>query len=71
MYVPYSDHVPDQPKTKHRTIRVPDERWAAAEKAAVALDSDRSVLINAYLAWLSREPGAKALKRPPAEPESD
>lgn len=58
--------VPDQPKTKHRTIRVPDERWAAAERAAEAMGVDRSALVNGYLAWVTHEQGSRAPKRPDA-----
>ena len=57
--------MPDKPKTQHRSIRVPDERWAAAEPAAVAGGfEDRAKLINALLAWFLREPGARLPKRP-------
>jgi hypothetical protein len=56
--------VPNHPRTQHRSIRVPDERWKRSDQAASALDSDRAKLINEYLAWLTYEPGAKLPKRP-------
>jgi hypothetical protein len=61
--------VPDQPKTQHRSIRIPDDRWAAAEKAAEAIGMDRAKLVNALLAHHLREPGAKPPKRPAAGPD--
>jgi hypothetical protein len=61
----YADHVPDQPKTQHRSVRIPDQRWEAADRCARAMGSDRAKLINEYLAWLTREPGARLPKRPP------
>jgi hypothetical protein len=56
--------VPNQPRTQHRSIRVPDERWKRSDQAASAMDSDRAKVINDFLAWLTHEPGAKLPKRP-------
>lgn len=55
--------MPDKPKTQHRSIRIPDDRWAATERAAQAIGMDRAKLVNALLAVYLREPGAKAPKR--------
>lgn len=49
-----------------RGIRIPDERWAAAERAATATGTNRSQLVNDLLAWHLGEPGAKRPKRPEA-----
>lgn len=46
-------------------VRVPIGRRDAAKGAAEALGTDMTTLMNAYLAWLTREPGHKPLKRPP------
>jgi hypothetical protein len=58
--------VPNQPKTQHRSVRVDDDRWAAADRNAKALGIDRAKWINEALAWLNREPGAKRPQRPGA-----
>lgn len=59
--------MPDQPKTQHRSIRIPDDRWTAAEKAAETIGMDRAKLVNALLANYLREPGAKPPKRPDSQ----
>ncbi|WHT20988.1 hypothetical protein N8J89_07955 [Crossiella sp. CA-258035] len=58
--------MPDAPKTQHRSVRVPDERWDKAAHVAAELHTDRAKLINDFLAWLTRETGATMPKRPPA-----
>lgn len=55
--------------TPVRAMRIPDERWAAADRAAKRLGTDRTKLVNAFLAWFTHEPGAKAVKRPEPEPD--
>ncbi|HYS37815.1 MAG TPA: hypothetical protein VEO01_19530 [Pseudonocardiaceae bacterium] len=56
--------MPDQPKTQHRSVRIPDDRWAAAALAAARAGMDRAKVVNELLAWYVREPGAKLPKRP-------
>ena len=48
-------------------VRVPIGRRDAARASAEANGTDLTTLINAYLAWLTREPGHKPLKRPSTE----
>jgi len=57
-------------KTPTRPIRIPDDLWDAAGRAAKRSEppTDRSALIRDLLAWYARVPGAGAIKRPPAEP---
>jgi len=50
--------------TARQTVRIDHERWDRFEAAAKAIDTDRSKLINDFVAWFIREPGAKAPKRP-------
>ncbi|HTW17070.1 MAG TPA: hypothetical protein VMF51_18210 [Nocardioides sp.] len=40
---------PNQPKTQHRSIRVPDERWARAKAKAAADGTTISAVFNAFL----------------------
>lgn len=54
-------HVPNAPKTPNRSIRVPDERWHAAQQS-LAEGETITDLINALLAWHLREKGAKPVK---------
>lgn len=56
--------MPNKPATQHRSIRIPNDRWADAKDNATAIGTDRTAWINAALAWLNREPGAKMPKRP-------
>ena len=58
--------MPDQPKTQHRSIRIPDDRWDLADRTARSIGMDRAKLVNALLAWFNREHGAKLPQRPPA-----
>lgn len=67
----YLDHMPNQPKTKAKPIRIPPELWEAAGAAATAGETDRSALIRDFFTWYTRRPGAKALRRPDAGPWSD
>jgi hypothetical protein len=41
--------VPNQPKTKIRGVRIPDDVWAAAQARAEAEDTNVSAVINAFL----------------------
>jgi hypothetical protein len=62
--------VPNAPKTPNRSIRVPDDRWRAAQQS---LPDGQTItdLVNALLAWYLREKGAKQPVRPAVERESD
>lgn len=41
--------MPNQPKTQHRSVRVPDELWAAALQAAADNGTTISAEINQFL----------------------
>lgn len=56
--------VPNQPRTQHRSVRIDDETWAAAEKAATGMGTDRAKVINQFLHWYLRHPGAELPDRP-------
>lgn len=56
--------MPDQPKTKHRTIRIDDTLWDAYGE----LVDDRTAVIRDFLRWYVREPGVKLPKRPDVSP---
>jgi hypothetical protein len=58
--------VPNQPRTKGRSIRVDDPEWDDLGVLADSLGTDRSKLINEFLRWYLRRPGAKLPDRPPA-----
>jgi hypothetical protein len=58
--------VPDQPKTQHRSVRIPDDTWRAAIVRAKESGTSTGELIRAFLDWWLRKPGAKLPKRPPA-----
>lgn len=60
----YAVGMPNKPATQHRSIRIPNDRWAAAAENTASLNTDRASWINDALAWLNREPGAKMPKRP-------
>ena len=57
-------HVPNQPKTPHRNVRVPDAEWDDAEQATASMGTDRAKVINQFLRWYLRRPGAKLPERP-------
>lgn len=57
--------MPDQPKTQHRSVRVPDEDWTDLETASAGVGSDRAKVINLLIRWYLRRPGAKLPPRPP------
>jgi hypothetical protein len=67
----YPDHMPNQPKTKAKPIRIPPELWEAAGAAATEAGTDRSALIRDFFTWFTRRPGGKPLKRPEAGSWSD
>jgi hypothetical protein len=58
--------VPNQPKTQHRSVRVEDDDWNDAETATRGMGTDRAKIINQFIRWYLRRPGAKLPDRPPA-----
>lgn len=54
--------------TPGRNIRVPDERWERFGE--LVGERGRGEVINAFIAWMNREPGAKQPKRPPVADEA-
>jgi hypothetical protein len=56
--------VPNQPKTPNRAVRVDDELWQEAGQAAAAAGTDRTKLLNQFLRWYLRRPGAALPERP-------
>ena len=61
--------VPNQPRTQHRSVRVDDETWNDADEATSRMGTDRAKVINQFLQWYLRRPGAKLPERP--EPHRD
>lgn len=59
--------VPRAGRTRARYFRVDDEKWQAFGKVAEALGADRSKLLNQFLDWYLRRPGAKLPERPAKE----
>ncbi|ANN16238.1 hypothetical protein SD37_11680 [Amycolatopsis orientalis] len=55
--------------TRAIPIRIPPERWKRFEETAGA--RNRSAVINNFIAWHNREPGAEFPERPPAPPVED
>jgi hypothetical protein len=53
--------------TTGRNIRIRDDRWERFGELAPKKPG-RSELINDFIAWYVREPGAKLPKRPDATP---
>ena len=58
------DRVPNQPRTQHRSVRVDDEDWTDADAAAKSMGTDRAKVINQFIRWYLRRPGAKLPERP-------
>lgn len=56
--------MPNQPKTPNRAIRISDEDWADLRASADASGSDRTKVINQFIRWYLRRPGAKLPERP-------
>ena len=52
-------------RIQHRSIRISDEDWEDAEKATADMSTDRAKVINQFLRWYLRRPGAKLPERPP------
>lgn len=59
--------MPDQPATPHRSIRVDDADWRDLNAHATAAGTDRAKLINAFIRWYLRRPGARLPPRPPTK----
>lgn len=57
--------VPNQPKTQHRSVRVEDADWDDAEQATGRMGTDRAKIINQFIRWYLRRPGATLPVRPP------
>jgi len=60
-------HVPNKPKTQHRSMRVDTPEWADLEIGAEDIDLDRSKVINQLVKWWLRRPGAELPERPSDE----
>lgn len=56
--------VPNQPKTPNRAIRISDEDWTDLRASADSSGSDRTKVINQFIRWYLRRPGAKLPERP-------
>lgn len=56
--------MPNRPKTQHRSIRIDDADWDDAGAATAAMGTDRAKVVNAFLRWYLRRPGAKLPARP-------
>jgi hypothetical protein len=56
-----------RPRTGHTftaRARVPKERWDRFEETTSEAESDRSKVLNEFIAWYNREPGSKMPRRP-------
>ena len=56
--------VPNVPGTQHRSVRVSDEDWTDLGDTASAAGADRAKVINAFIRWYLRRPGAELPARP-------
>ncbi|GAA4098671.1 hypothetical protein [Actinomadura miaoliensis] len=56
--------MPNKPRTQHRSIRIDDAEWEDAEAATAMMGTDRAKVINQFLRWYLRRPGAKLPDRP-------
>jgi hypothetical protein len=56
--------MPTEPWIQHRSVRIEDDVWNPAEEATAEMDTDRAKVINQFLAWYLRTPGAKLPGRP-------
>jgi hypothetical protein len=57
--------VPNQPRTQHRSVRIEDDDWSDADAAAKGAGTDRAKIINQFIRWYLRRPGAELPERPP------
>ena len=51
--------------TQHRSVRIADRDWDDAQDATGRMGTDRAKVINQFLRWYLRRPGAKLPERPP------
>lgn len=60
---------PTKPRTPHRHvyIRSGDDSWKPFQANAKRADSDASKVIDQFILWYNRVPGAKLPDRPPAD----
>lgn len=58
------DRVPNQPKTQHRSVRIEEADWTDADMATKRMGTDRAKIINQFIRWYLRRPGAKLPERP-------
>ena len=56
--------VPNQPRTQHRSVRIPDDDWRDLDGAAKEAGTDRAGLIKAFIRWYLHRPGAELPERP-------
>lgn len=56
--------MPNAPKTSTKPIRIADEDWQDLGVVAEALGTDRSKLVNAFIRFYLRRPGARMPRRP-------
>lgn len=62
-------HVPNQPRptNPHRSVRFEDIDWADGDAATKEMGTSRGAILNQFLRWYLRRPGAKLPQRPTAE----
>jgi hypothetical protein len=51
---------------RHDPARVDDAEWDDAEQATAEMGTNRAKVINQFLRWYLRRPGAHLPERPPA-----
>ena len=54
-------------KHPQRTVAVPEDQWQQFGRTADALNTDRSKLINLFIAWANRTDGVTLPRRPPRQ----
>jgi hypothetical protein len=59
-----SHHLPNSPRTQHRSVRISGDDWADLDEASKAVGSDGGSLIKEFIRWYLRRPGAKLPERP-------
>lgn len=56
-------HVPNQPRTQHRSVRISDQDWGDLDDAAKSAGTDRGTLIKQFIRWYLHRPGAELPQR--------